>query len=361
MSETYPPVPADMLADGYKAVAPAEQPPATTDPADTLSQALERASSALSQATTDFERITLRDTAQAAQAAAAVLKRRDIESRASVLVARAERAIAKANPPRPRGRPAKGEEKYDSGVAFSEPPVPERQMQRIRSAHRGLTDAQFDDVLRQAQASQEAVSRKTLRKLSRDAQRNERREAHRSTLTPQALPRLKYGLILADPPYRYEQAPSQERRVEQHYPTLSDREICDLAVPSLCAESAVLLLWATNPRLPTALKVMQAWGFTYKTNLAWVKPQVGMGFWLRGRHELLLLGVRGNFPAPEMGTQPESVLEAPRGRHSEKPEAVYELAESLFPGMARIELFARETRTGWHTWGNEPTGRTADG
>jgi len=128
-------------------------------------------------------------------------------------------------------------------------------------------------------------------------------------------------------------------------------EIKALAVPA--AEDAALFLWAVNGQLPEALEVMAAWKFEYRTNFSWVKPSIGLGHWTRNRHELLLLGMRGKVALPDEEDRPDSVIEAPRGRHSEKPACVYERIERMFPGASRIELFARATRPGWVSWGNE--------
>jgi len=99
--------------------------------------------------------------------------------------------------------------------------------------------------------------------------------------------------------------------------------------------------------------VIRAWGFECKTTLCWVKPWIGPGVWLRNRHELLLLGRRGDYPPPDPEDRVDSVLEAPRGRHSEKPERVYELLERMYPQASKLELFARSRRPGWSAWGNE--------
>ncbi len=106
--------------------------------------------------------------------------------------------------------------------------------------------------------------------------------------------------------------------------------------------------------LPQALEVASAWGFAYKSDFVWVKDRAGTGYWSRNRHEFLLIGAKGHVPAPAMGTQWPSVIEAPVGRHSEKPAAVYELIESYFPTLPKIELHARgRFRLGWDHWGNE--------
>jgi len=100
--------------------------------------------------------------------------------------------------------------------------------------------------------------------------------------------------------------------------------------------------------------VIEAWGFEYLTNFAWVKPSIGPGRWTRSRHELLLLARRGKHPAPDPPDLHDSVIEAARGRHSQKPGCVYELIERMYPRLARLELFARGTpRPGWRSWGNQ--------
>jgi N6-adenosine-specific RNA methylase IME4 len=104
---------------------------------------------------------------------------------------------------------------------------------------------------------------------------------------------------------------------------------------------------------PQALEVMAAWGFRYVSGAVWVKDHAGTGYWFRNRHELLVVGVRGKIPAPAPGTQWESVIEALVGRHSEKPTAVYEMIESYFPHLPKIEINARKARPGWDSWGLE--------
>ncbi|KKK49714.1 hypothetical protein LCGC14_3132310, partial [marine sediment metagenome] len=90
-------------------------------------------------------------------------------------------------------------------------------------------------------------------------------------------------------------------------------------------------------------------------NMVWVKDKMGTGYYVRNQHELLLIGRRGNLPVPEPGTQPTSVIHAPRTKHSAKPEEVYKLIEAMYPTHPRIELFARQRRENWMSWGNEVT------
>ena len=125
-------------------------------------------------------------------------------------------------------------------------------------------------------------------------------------------------------------------------------------LPVPAAADAVLFLWATVPMLPQALETMSAWDFNYKSSFVWVKDKIGLGFWNRNQHELLLIGTRGNIPAPAPGTQSSSVIEAPRRRHSEKPACVREMISAMFPNVPKLEMFARgECVPGWDFWGNE--------
>jgi N6-adenosine-specific RNA methylase IME4 len=109
----------------------------------------------------------------------------------------------------------------------------------------------------------------------------------------------------------------------------------------------------TSAHLPDGLRVLEAWGFKYRTTLVWVKERVGMGDLFRLQHELLLVGVHGDVPMPSPPTRPSSVITAPRRGHSEKPEELYTIIESMFPDLPRVELFARRRRPGWDAWGNQ--------
>jgi N6-adenosine-specific RNA methylase IME4 len=173
---------------------------------------------------------------------------------------------------------------------------------------------------------------------------------------PSALETGPFGVVYADPPWRYDHAAKPNRAIENQYPTLTVEEICALSdadnFPNV-KEDAALFLWATAPKLREALAVMDAWHFDYVTNAVWIKDKVGMGYWFRGRHELLLVGKRGSFSPPDEDLRPDSVVEFPRLAHSAKPGTVRTLIESMFPDVARVELFAREKAEGWAVWGNQ--------
>ena len=112
-------------------------------------------------------------------------------------------------------------------------------------------------------------------------------------------------------------------------------------------------MWATNAKLKDAFKVLEGWGYDYKTNFVWIKNKLGLGNYVRGKHELLLIGKKGKIPTPEEATRPPSIIVANVQEHSKKPEIVYELIESMYPNRQYLELFARNTREGWVSWGDE--------
>ena len=173
-----------------------------------------------------------------------------------------------------------------------------------------------------------------------------------------ALPSKRYGVILADPEWKFEtwSENGMDRHAANHYSTSATEVIASRDVASIAADDCVLFLWATAPMLPQALQVMAAWGFEYKSQWIWDKQVAGTGYWNRNRHELLLVGTRGNIPAPAPGQQWESIIASPKGDHSEKPEWQYELIGELYPNLPKIELNARADNPppkGWDVWGNE--------
>lgn len=173
----------------------------------------------------------------------------------------------------------------------------------------------------------------------------------------QDLPHQKFGVIVADPEWRFEvwsRDSGLDRSADNHYPTSCTEEIAARDVPSISADDCVLFLWATAPMLPHALTVMVAWGFDYRSHFVWMKHKAGTGYWNRNAHELLLIGVKGKPPAPAPGTQYASVQQCEVTAHSAKPEFFLDLIEQYFPTMPKIELNCRgKARPGWTAWGNE--------
>ena len=168
----------------------------------------------------------------------------------------------------------------------------------------------------------------------------------------------KYGIIYADPPWKYAQK-RLSGAAEHHYPTMSIEELCALPVASLAAEDSALFLWATFPQLPEALRLVNAWGFTYKTAaFVWLKLNkksytwfYGLGFWTRGNAEICLLATRGHPKRKSAGIH--QFIISPVEQHSKKPDIAREKIVALMGDIPRIELFARQETAGWDTWGNE--------
>jgi N6-adenosine-specific RNA methylase IME4 len=172
-----------------------------------------------------------------------------------------------------------------------------------------------------------------------------------------ALPDRRYGVIVADPEWQFEpwsRETGMDRAADNHYPTSAIDVIKARDVPTIAADDCALFLWATAPMLPHALEVMAAWGFKYVSHYIWNKDRIGTGYWSRNKHELLLIGTRGKIPAPALGTQWDSVIDAPVGAHSAKPEIFLEMIEAYFPNLPKIELNRRgPARINWDAWGNE--------
>ena len=164
------------------------------------------------------------------------------------------------------------------------------------------------------------------------------------------LPVGKYEVIYADPPWEYRNTGFAMSAVKQ-YPTMSIASLCEMKIKELSNENSILFLWATNPLLKEAIQLMEAWGFEYKTNFVWTKSNHTAGFYIYGQHELLLIGVRGSM-LPS-GEKFKSIIQGENRKHSKKPEIVYEIIEKMYPNTKRIELFARNKRENWESWGNE--------
>lgn len=188
-----------------------------------------------------------------------------------------------------------------------------------------------------------------------DAIREVRRDSQQAKADGVSAPPVldgKFDVVYADPPWRYDFSETTSRDIENQYPTMTLEDIKALDVPS--ADDCVLFLWATAPKLIEAIEVVKAWGFEYKTCAVWDKEKIGMGYWFRGQHELLLVGTKGKVSPPEPSARVSSVYSEPRGVHSAKPDYYYTLIENMCPGRRYLELFARRKHSeSWEVWGNE--------
>ena len=202
--------------------------------------------------------------------------------------------------------------------------------------------------------------RKGVERAEAIAERNKARE-EKSKVQPQAMPSGKFSLIYADPPWRYEHVKTESRAIENQYPTMSLDEIKAQFIPA--GDDCVLFLWATSPKLAESMEVVSEWGFEYRTCAVWDKETVGMGYYFRQQHELLLIATKGSPGVPDEGDRVGSIFRSSafrtkRMKHSEKPHEVYDLIDKMYPRYARedlrIELFSRTKKDGWSNWGNDP-------
>lgn len=164
----------------------------------------------------------------------------------------------------------------------------------------------------------------------------------------------KYKILLADPPYQYDNVATgrnNQSGAARHYDTMPLKDICALPIAKLADKDAALFLWCTTPLLPYGFEILEAWDFKYKTTIYWRKiMSQGLGNWFRGQVEVLLVGVRGRLKP--FHCQKANFLQTKVGKHSQKPKEIYGLLESL-DLEPKIELFARERRQGWDAWGKE--------
>lgn len=165
------------------------------------------------------------------------------------------------------------------------------------------------------------------------------------------MPEGEFDIIYADPPWRYDFSKSDNRAIENQYPTMEVSDICKLKVPA--AENSVLFLWGTAPKLLEAIEVIKAWGFQYKTNAVWDKRRIGMGYYFRIQHEHLFIATKGTPGVPGEKARPDSIFSQAKTEHSSKPNIVYEMIEAAYPNRRYLELFGRTKRNNWTTWGNQ--------
>ncbi|MCO5043688.1 MAG: MT-A70 family methyltransferase [Kiritimatiellae bacterium] len=172
----------------------------------------------------------------------------------------------------------------------------------------------------------------------------------------------RYSTILADPPWQFQNrtgkmAPEHKRLLR--YPTMELKEIMELPVAKMAAARSHLYLWVPNALLQDGLRVMEAWGFTYKTNIVWYKIRKdggpdgrGVGFYFRNVTELLLFGLRGSMRTLQPGRTQVNIVPTRKREHSRKPDEIYNLIEECSPNPY-LELFARFRREGGIGGGDE--------
>jgi N6-adenosine-specific RNA methylase IME4 len=251
-------------------------------------------------------------------------------------------------------------------------PLPRQRLVECRQIRDAFTDDELEQHFAEATGRDKELPTKSLVKLAKQS-----RPPGPEPSPPPPIAAGLFSTIVADPPWRYGNT-STRAAAQDHYDTLSIAQLCgeellpdgtNLAkevVQPKTASPAHLYLWTTAGHLPEAFSVMAAWGFTYKTYLVWVKPQMGMGNYFRVSTELVLFGVKGEMRTQDMGLM--NYFTAKRGKHSAKPQMFYDLVTKASPGPY-LEMFCRcgasqgdqlpgtcqcsRCRLGWEVWGNQ--------
>jgi len=165
------------------------------------------------------------------------------------------------------------------------------------------------------------------------------------------LPEGIFQLFYADPPWKYE----TEYGVtlpENYYPTMEIEEICAMPIKEMTDTNAALFMWTTSGFLEKSFEVVHAWGFEYKASFIWDKVLHNIGFYNSVRHEILLVCIKGSYPIQNLKLY-DSVYSEEKTEHSKKPDFFYDMIEDLYPNSKKIELFARNKRDGWTSFGNQ--------
>lgn len=161
---------------------------------------------------------------------------------------------------------------------------------------------------------------------------------------------MKFGCIYADPPWRYDNQGTRAA-TGMHYDGMSIDELCAMPIRQLAADDAHLHLWTTNGFLFECPRIIEAWGFEFRSSFVWAKPEIGIGNYWRNSHEIMLTCIRGD--AKRFNDRSlRSWIECSRGKHSSKPDQVRHMIERASPGP-RLELFARSEYVNWSVWGNQ--------
>lgn len=325
----------------------------------------EAACRAIAEARAVDEVKDIRDKAEAMRVYARQAKNKQLEVDAAEIRFRAERRLGEGiREQREAGLLAQGkrtdlgcEKTQVQAPTLAEVGIDKSLADRARKLA-AIPEAEFEQTVSEwrgrVSAENERVTVNLLRAGARAQAREERDAQHHDTATVDDLHKLvergdKYGVIYADPPWLYGNQGTRAA-TGNHYGGMTVDELCELPVKALSADDAFLHLWTTNAFLFECERIMEAWGYEYRSVYVWAKPQMGIGNYWRVSHEFLLLGRRGS---PEWRARDiKSWGQFDRGRHSAKPEQVRQHIERACAGPY-LEMFARRPAPGWVCWGNE--------
>lgn len=169
---------------------------------------------------------------------------------------------------------------------------------------------------------------------------------------------LHYEMIVIDPPWGFDLYSKEgaKKSAMAQYDVMSDDDIKRMPVGQLASMNCLLYCWATAPQLPLAIECVKAWGFEYKSLLVWRKVtaggkiRMGTGYRVRTTGEVVVVATLGN---PKQSSVPQTIFDGVAREHSRKPDEFYALCDRVMPHARRADVFARERRAGWHSFGNE--------
>ena len=322
-----------------------------------------KACQALAEAKTVDEVKGIRDKASAMRVYAQQAKNRQLEVDAAEIRMRAERRLGemirvqKETVGLATGGEHGGKPSIDGSRAEpsnKRPTLAEAGIDKKLSARAqkmaAVPEEKFEGMLGEWRDRVEKENERVTTNLLREGERVQRDEK----LEQPAIPEDRYSLIYADPPWRYDYAETKNREIENQYPTMDLDELCSLPAGELAADDCVLFLWTTSPKLEDSMRVIEAWGFRYRTCAVWDKERMGMGYYFRQQHEILLVATKGALGVPDPSTRVASVFRVRRDpKHSAKPVEVAQAIEAMYPEAKKIELFCRSPRAGWAVWGNQ--------
>lgn len=216
-----------------------------------------------------------------------------------------------------------------------------------------LPEKDFEEHIRNIKESNEELTTTGIIRLARKLDQPEKKEVRP--------PEGKYQVIYADPPWKYDVdlSTNASRSPENNYPVMDLKDLIEFGdkVKEISNKDCILFMWITAPKLNWMNDVLQAWDFEYKTNLIWDKIKPNMGHYSSVRHEILIIAGKGTCSPTCSGVDIQSIDSVQSieksARHSEKPKEFYEIIEKLYPDYNKIELFARNERPGWTSWGNQ--------
>lgn len=166
-----------------------------------------------------------------------------------------------------------------------------------------------------------------------------------------------FDIIIADPAWKYEGTTVVSKKVDDHYQVQMSTSWHDLPLKDIASDDSLLFMWCSGPTLKQAIELMTAWGWSYRTTgFIWKKNKINPSWYVNSEVEMVIVGKRGKIPHPRGCRKQRQVVEAPRGKHSAKPEEVQDRIDKMFPTQNKLELFARRHRKGWTCEGNELDG-----